>query len=73
MVVFIVDAYFWLDYLLSYVRELGWVYQRRTLNIFPIMIFNYFSLNFILKFCLLNEVDWRNRSIFQLKLLLLLF
>ena len=43
-----------LDYLLGHVGELGWVYQGRALNIFPIIIFNEFSLNFILKFRLLD-------------------
>ena len=43
-----------LEYLLGHVGELGWVYQSGTLNIFPIMIFNEFGLNFILKFRLLD-------------------
>ena len=42
------------EYLLSHMRELGWVYQSRTPIIFPLMVFGEFSLNFILKFRLLD-------------------
>ena len=42
------------NYLLSHMRELGWVYQGRAPIIFPRMVFSEFGLNFILKFRLLD-------------------
>ena len=54
MIIVRVTDYLRWDYLLSHMRELGWVYQSRAPIIFPLTVVGEFSLNFILKFRLLD-------------------